>query len=109
MREKDAIPFNKWKSIYMPIVYGGEKLKDSSLFAQALVAESVWGLIPSARLWQEVVTKIYMHLVSLLEWIINPCKLAQGASFFLRVMIRVYPLIGKFLTWTIGNGRSIML
>jgi hypothetical protein len=70
-------------------------------FQSSLVVTSVFSSTTSRN--YRVITQ------SMEEWIRNPRKFRSSGSISWNTMMDVYPFIGDWLCWQIGNGRKVRI
>lgn len=64
-----VFPWVKWDKISLPKMWSGRGLNNLHMFSKALVAKFGWRLLSTDSLWTEVVSRKYIRLVSLEDWI----------------------------------------
>lgn len=88
---------------------GGWGLKELHTFGSALVAKSIWKFISKEGKWQSILKHKYLGSLSTIDWIRDPSKSCKGGSLFLKDIVGDFPVIGEFLPWEFGNGKSVFV
>ena len=104
------MPLVKWINIAQPKEIGGWGIKNLPLFTKALVDKSLWRLIQDTdSLWGRVVCSKYCSNMEIIDWIRIPNKSFKNGSVGWKSMVLTFPLIGTWIAWEIGNGKSIRI
>jgi hypothetical protein len=74
IKDRFFLPWVKWKYLVAPKILEGRGLENIFLFSKYLVAKSCWRMITIDNLLMKLVTKKYVCLNSILEWIGNLVK-----------------------------------
>ena len=106
--DKDQdFPWTVWKFIAWPKILGGWGIKDLPSFAKSLAAKSVWCVISDAGLWNIIIHYKYIAPLSINEWIRSTDKHLPNSSIMWKAITKSFHLVGYWLAWKIGKGRSV--
>ena len=104
----EGIPLVKWKTLARPKELGGWGIKNLELFCKALAANTMCIFLQNPEnLWARVILSKYCYESSLTDWIKNPDKTFKNGSIGWKATILAYPLVGKWISWKIGDGRQV--
>ena len=104
------MPLVKWTNIAQPKETGGWGIKNLPLFTKALEAKSLWRPTQNTNsLWGTVVCSKYFSNMEIIDWIRIPNKTFKNGSVGRKSMVLAFPLIGTWIAWGIGNGKSIRI
>ena len=78
-------------------------------FAKALNAKSAWNMVKGTGLWNHITHIKYIMPLLVTEWIQTPVKNTYRDSTFWRETVNSFDIIGSWLSWKIGNGRSVRI
>ena len=106
-KEEYSRSWVKWEKIATPKAMEGHGLKNVHIFSTALAEKFGWRLLSTTSLWTEVITKKYIALDSLIEWVRRPQKSHKGGSIFWKAILKSLHLIEDHLAWKVGNGHSV--
>jgi hypothetical protein len=108
-KEIGGVTLVKWSRTAMPKESGGWGIKNIYWFCKSLAAKSLWRLIHNKMLWSRVMTSKYLSGMTIIEWIRSPRKTVINSSICWKAMVETFPLIGKWIVWNVGNGKSIRI
>ena len=109
MDKTQVFSWTAWKKISFPKVLCRWGLKDLPRFAKALVAKCAWNVVSGSGLWNCVIQYKYISPLSVTEWIQVPDKSTQHSYIIWKAIVNSFDLIGGWLAWKIGNGRSVRI
>jgi hypothetical protein len=66
-----------------------------------------WRIIHNSMLWGRVKKSNYLGCKSIMEWFRSLEKLGSNNSVGWKTMVKVFPIIGNWTVWQVGNGKSI--
>jgi hypothetical protein len=108
-RKSTGFHLTKWKKIAKPKEYGGWGIRNLYWFTQSLAAKSCWRGIFRKGLWNSVLKKKYLKGIDLTSWLRkNECKFPV-ASIIWKNFMNSLPLIKRWLAWSIGCGKQVIL
>jgi len=93
----------------MPKELGGWSIKNLIWFSKSLAEKSLWRLMHKRMLWGKVMISKYMTRKSIEEWFWMPRKVVHISYTWWKVMADSFPLMGVWIVWWVGNGRSIQI
>ena len=98
----------KWTTVANLKKLVGWGIKNPYLFFQALVSKPRLRLTKDTNsLWGKIMTSKYYPNSSIIEWFIRPEKSHKGGYVGWKEMVLSFPIIGKWMAWEIGDGRSV--
>jgi len=74
-----------------------------------MTTKIVWGVIKGSRLWVQFTKKKHFCYETIVDWIRNPIKKLQNDSIFWKYILDVFPLIGNWMIWKIGDGAQVLI
>jgi hypothetical protein len=66
-------------------------------------------LIHNKMLWGRVMTSKYLSGNKFVEWIQSPRKSIVNSSICWKAMVNVFPVIGEWKIWNVGNKKRIKI
>jgi hypothetical protein len=108
-KDKEGMHLVSWKRLSKPKKNGGWGIKNIFTFGKALEARSLWKCLMMPGIWHEVIIKKYLQKKTVEEWFRLEKIYSTGSSNFWRALTLSLPVISDWLSWKIGNGKTVHL
>jgi hypothetical protein len=108
-RKSSGFHLANWQNIARPKDNGGWGIQNLYWFAQSLSAKSCWRGLFGKGLWNLVLKKKYLKGIDLTSWLHKEEYKFPVASIIWKNFMGSLPIIKRWLAWSIGCGKQIMI
>lgn len=78
-----------------------------AVFGQSLAAKSLLVFLTRDSLWRHIQIEKYIAPLSIVDWVRKVNKNLPNASSQSKMLVHMFPLIGKRLTWKVGSRLQV--
>ena len=79
------------------------------IFGLTLAYTILWIVLPNEGLWGKIMMAKYMKPKYTKDWLTKKFERYRGASIVWKTLVRVFPLIGKWLVYRIGKANNVKI
>jgi hypothetical protein len=106
-KRDSSISLVKWTCISMPKELGGWGIENLNWLCNSLATKSLWRMINNSSLWGRVIKYKYIRNISIWDWFISLNNLSNINSISWKATVEVFPMIGNWAFWKVGNGKRV--